>query len=101
MHVDELPLPELATIYYYIIVHRVNTWHKSGGVVRHPDFTARTLAALHSIVKQDWKREMQRDRELTEQVRLQCYVCACWSVVSILQLFPYNYTYNYLSFKFI
>ena len=97
VHVDEFPLPELhvTTIYYYVIVHRVDTWHKSGGVLRHPDFTARTLAALHSIVKQDWKREMQR--ELAEQVQLQCYVCACWSVVSILQPFPYIHVHTTIS----
>ena len=48
---------------------RVDTHHKKG-VWRpsHCGFTARTLVALHGIVEQDWKREMQKERELEEQV---------------------------------
>ena len=49
---------------YTAIQHdRVDTHHKVGGRSRRPDFTARTLAALHGIMELDWKREMQKERE--------------------------------------
>lgn len=46
---------------------RVDTHHRQRGV-RHAGFASRTLTALNGIMEQDWKREMQKQREQNELV---------------------------------
>lgn len=50
---------------YFAILNanRVDTHHRKGGRPHRPDFTARTLTALHGIVELDWKREMEKERQ--------------------------------------
>ena len=46
----------------FIGTQRVDTKLRRG-VSHPPDFITRTLGALNKIVEEDWRREMQRERE--------------------------------------